>query len=138
MPERTPGRRVIVSRIITPALTLQTSPLFTPVSLGQVTLEALELTIPTGHVGLTGFAVRIEDRTLVPWADTEDWIRGNGETHSWNIDFDVRQPVIVATFNEDLFDHAHYVRWIVSETPLLARAEAVVVPRVRALSGGPS
>ncbi len=110
-----PRERLRALVVTTPANTAIAVPQSTVWNLGRGELARLEVVIPDGHVGLTGLAVVWGGRQLVPYEGGE-WIVGNNDEVSLELDLYVDSRVTVLTYNlDDTFVHSHLLRGYVRD-----------------------
>lgn len=113
---RVVGRRYIPLVVSVPAGTAENAPQSTDVDLGQVNLDAVHLIIPTGHVGLTGIAIEVASKRVLPWSDSAtDWVKGNGLRETFDVGLEVGRGVVVKAFNTDVYDHGFHLRFEVTD-----------------------
>lgn len=96
--------------VTTPAGTLRGSPQQTAVQVGSTLLTEVNVLMPAGHAGQTGFALQYSGQVIVPFGGTDSWIRGNDEDAQFEVSFPVGSGLLIVTYNEGRFDHSHYVR----------------------------
>ena len=102
--------RYFAQRLTVPAGTLATAPLVIPTPVDDLIMVAIDLRIPDGHIGLTGFAVEYAGRRIVPWGGATDWIQGNNDELTFSVNFEVGSEVVFVLYNEGVFDHSFYTR----------------------------
>lgn len=120
--------RVEQFEITTPAGTTQAAPQVTALTFLEGVVQRLELTIPGGHVGLTGLAFFHSSIQVIPFA-AGTFIRGDDQVMGWDL---ARYPTgskwSVRTFNTDFYPHTHYLRLLIEDIP-----EAPTVPPAAAV-----
>lgn len=122
--------RVELFTVTVPAGTLQSAPLetATPFDIGVV--ERIQVLVPPGHVGRTGFQLRHGGDGVFPREATKFIVADNER-----LDIDVQDGPDAGdwafrAYNEGAFPHSWYVRFFVAEVsprPLLAPPAMVVV-----------
>lgn len=119
--------------VTTPADTLEAAPQTTSWTVGVGALRRLEVVIPDGHVGLTGFALRWGGRQIVPY-EAGEWITGNDDEVHVDLDIYTGVGVVaVVTFNtDDAFPHSHHLRAFVEDLG----AAAFVAPSLARVTEG--
>lgn len=91
----------------------------TPVNLGDAMLHSLIVRIPNGHAGLTGVSLQQAGVTIVPFDNpTVPFIVGNDSLLEFPIETEVGNGLVVAQFNNDQFNHTHYLQF--NYTPIVA------------------
>lgn len=123
------AERIETFKVTTPAGTAQATPLETSLVFPPGEVLAVEIVIPTGHVGLTGLRLAQAHRPIIP-RGAADFVIANGETIGWGLAGFVNSGNWQAfTYNTGVFPHSHYVRFLVREVrqPALARP-ALVAP----------
>ena len=110
---------MIVAEPTCAAGTGSTVPTVMSVSLGRnVTLARVTFVIPTGHVGITGIALRYAGVRILPFQPAA-FIRGDGEAPPFDFGFPVASGTIdVEMFNDDVVDHSWFVRFEVEDIEL--------------------
>jgi len=122
--------------VTTPAGTAEASPQTTTLAVVNLRLLALEVTIPNGHAGLTGFAVEYGGTRIIPFG-VQEWLVGNSEAFAFTVGFDIgRTGLQVVTYNTGLFDHGHYLRLILTVIRPRGRGALVSVPTFPSDGGG--
>lgn len=134
MPEGRPEFRHIRRNYAVPANTAQASPQVTAEDLGQLVLETVQVIVPSGHAGLTGWQLVWQERTLVPWGETARFVVADGVPLDFPVDLVVTAPLQVRAFNTDEeFSHTFYVSYRVHDLipvaagDVLAPAELVPI-----------
>lgn len=114
--------RVELFTVTTPAGTAITAPLTTATTFDPGEVEALEILVPPGNAGLSGFQVRHSNAGVFPREDSK-WIIASGEVIKWLVqDAPTAGRWQFRTYNTDANDHSLYVRFLVREndaTPAL-------------------
>jgi hypothetical protein len=123
--------RYFAQRLTVPFGTPSSAPLLVPFPVDDLILVAVDLRIPDGAVGLTGFAIEYAGRRIVPWGDDTAWIQGNNDELSFSVNFEVGTEVVFVLYNEGAYDHAFYTRmqfrYLPAVDPNAAPALALVV-----------
>lgn len=107
---RTVYTRYFAYDLSTPAGTAHSSPQRTNITVEDTVLELCALTIPNGHVGLTGFAIDYAGERILPWSDPNAFVRGNDQYLELVVGINVVGRLTFVTFNEGAYDHGHIVR----------------------------
>jgi hypothetical protein len=100
-----------------PAGTLSTAPATFPLPLEESTLKKIEITIPSGHNGLTGIRVTWSGQQIIPWGNNS-FLVANGQVIA--VDFDdymTAKGVVISAYNTDVYVHKFYVRATISDLP---------------------
>lgn len=91
-------------------------------------MREVQLTIPSGHVGVTGFALQVAEAIILPWESGSQWIVGDDDRFVFEINVEVNAGVNVLTYNLGFYDHTHYVRFRLDDLPAPAGTPASFVP----------
>ena len=103
--------------VTTPAGTLSTAPQVSTFVQPIVILQQIELVVPPGHLGLTGWALRLNGSHMVPFGDFTTFIVADDERIVLPFDYEMPGNWQVATYNTDVNAHTHYVRYLVADLP---------------------
>ena len=98
--------------VTTPAGTLQSNPLITQVSLGDVQLYGMKIRIPPGHSGQTGIQIKLADSAIIPWGDLSKFIIGNDDRLEFDYDEEVTSGLAIVTYNIGRYPHSHYLQFV--------------------------
>jgi hypothetical protein len=113
----------------------------TPVALGDVLLESVDVMVPDGHAGTTQLWIVLAGVTIVPWELSTGplagmaAIVGNNVTFHFDVGIEVDQGLEVMTINSDLNPHTHYLRF--DYTPISLRSEVPSLVQVPISQAGP-
>lgn len=105
---RTLLTRYVQQSISTPAKRASSNPLATSISLGDVILESVEVSMPGGSVGLVGFAIRLAGQVILPYGGNAGFIIRESADHDYTIGIEVDQGLQVLTYNTDVHAHLAY------------------------------
>lgn len=111
------SQRTISTSLTVPSGTLSSAPVTANLQLGFVRLVELEVRIPAGHLGFTGFAIDHADVRLVPWNDPSQWLVGDNDLLRYPLDIDAPRVLVMKGFNTGTFSHAFYLRFSVTDVP---------------------
>lgn len=119
--------------VTTPAGTAKASPLSTLVAVPPALLTCVDLLIPAGHAGQTGFRVVYSGQVILPFngSDAVAWIVGDDDHTTFDLAFPVSTQLRIQTYNTGVFDHSHYVRFKVDYNAISAagsRPTLTIVP----------
>jgi hypothetical protein len=107
--------RVYTTVFTIPAGTAIAAPLSQAIALENNILDSLDVTIPDGHVGLTGLAVFWSGTQIFPYQGAT-WINGNNERIGYAYDAEITQNGLsLVGYNTDIYPHSFYLRWYVSD-----------------------
>lgn len=129
--------RVVLDRyfavtLTVPAHTDRAAPLDVVVPIDNLVLVGFTLTIPDGHVGVTGFALEFAGKRIVPWDDPDAWIIGNDEIVPFAVGIEVGTELVIRMFNDGFYDHRFFLRLHVQYLPDVQQdaggADAIVIP----------
>jgi hypothetical protein len=81
-------------------------------------LEAVDLTIPPGHLGMTGFSLRLASVTILPYSNPGQFIVGDNLQETFLIGVEIDTGVRVVTYNTGQFLHAFYLRFRIRLNPI--------------------
>lgn len=107
----------IAVRVPTAPGTLQATPQVTAIDLPHGNLLSLDLTIPPGHLGFTGFSLRLASATILPYSNPASFIVGDDLQETFLIGIEVDTGVRVVTYNIGQYSHAFYLRFLVQQNP---------------------
>lgn len=130
MPGPVLGQRVLAFPITTPIGTLASAPQTTNVDLGVCTIDTVEIRIPSGHLGFTGFALEYGQQRLIPAFQPSAWIIGDNDLLDYVMNFDVGKPVQVKTYNTGNYPHTHYLRFLISDITLPSGPRSTLIQPV--------
>ncbi|KKM84378.1 hypothetical protein LCGC14_1299710 [marine sediment metagenome] len=95
-----------------PAGTSKTSPVSTSIEIPPTLVDRLEITFPSGCVGLVGVRFQFQGRVIWPY-NPDGWFLGNGQTVTFTPNLELKdQPneLMIEGYNDDdTFAHAVYV-----------------------------
>lgn len=93
-----------------PAGTLPGSPFSQVMQLPSGIMQEVQLIIPPGHAGLTGFQMSVAGTPIIPYGGNP-FIVGDDYQHSWEIGQEIEPSQVLLTgYNRDVFTHTFYVR----------------------------
>lgn len=117
--------RVHVFTVTTPAGTLETSPQSTPLDFPQSRVERIEVLVPPGPSGLMGWAIDHSQQRILPY-ESAGFIVADGEVIKWDLErFPTGRDWTAITFNEDVYEHTIYLRFLVADDDEGEDAEAL-------------
>lgn len=111
MPGKIVGTRYSTLRPTAPAGTLATAPASASITVGNVILAAIEIVIPRGHNGLTGVQVLYAGQRILPFGDAADFFSGDDDDDEYPVDIEVSSPIVVKTYNVDIYEHVWLLRF---------------------------
>lgn len=121
MPARAVSPRYLPYVLDVAANTFHGAPLETPIELPVLHLQRVELTVPSGHLGFTGFGIDVSGERILPFGSSSDWIVADDARLSFDFDLEVSGKMVLSAFNQDVaYRHKFYVRLLVAEFPLPA------------------
>lgn len=116
--------RIEIKQVTVPAGTAETAAITTALPFQAGTVVRLEVTIPPGPSGLTGFQILHSGQRIIPFRD-DAWIIADNERLDWQL---ARYPTggawAVRAYNTDIYPHTIYLRFHIDE---FRAAEATVV-----------
>jgi hypothetical protein len=118
--------------LVVPAGTTAAAPATLAVPVGWVLLDSLELIVPDGHAGFTGFALSYKGAQLWPWpVGAAQWYTANDHTVTVTLDdYEVTDPVTLSGYNVGNYQHTFYASLLVHDVPAPAQpaVSALVIP----------
>lgn len=96
--------------IATPAGTAIAAPQTTALAVPHGQLLVVELTIPPGHAGATGFRLELAGEAILPFSRPAAWILGDGLHLYFDMDTEVDRGLNAITYNTGNFPHTHFLR----------------------------
>lgn len=110
-----PASRIEVFDVTVPKGTPKAAPIETQTPFPHGELVGIEVKIPDGHNGLTGFRLLLAGGPAIP-ATAGAWVSGNDDELDWNtIGYPNSGAWSLQAYNTDLFDHVFHVRYLVSD-----------------------
>lgn len=107
------AQRVESFKVSVPAGRRLTNPKVYDLSFLPGIVRELELVIPNGHAGLTGIRITAAHTPLIP-VTVGQWISSNDEIIRWPLENYIESGNWGAlAYNEDLYPHSFYVRFLV-------------------------
>lgn len=122
------AQRIEAFDVTVPAGTLSSAPLDTPLAFNDGIVERIEIVVPRGHAGFTGFAIRYAQQQVIPYRSGQFVITDN-ETISWPTeDYPTGNQWVFRAYNEDVFPHSFHLRLLIMETARQGNPGATIVP----------
>jgi hypothetical protein len=110
-----PASRIEVFDVLVAAGTSKAAAVETDTSFLPGELVALEVDIPDGHAGLTGFMVLHAHGQVIP-RTAGAWIVGNDDHLNWDlIGYGNSGSFSVLAYNTDIFPHTFHFRFLVAD-----------------------
>lgn len=107
--------RLYTNVFTVPAGTAINAPFTSAQLLDDAILDQLDVTIPPGHSGLTGFRVLWSTGQIVPYVQGT-WITGDDEEINIKYGAEITQSgLVLVGYNTDVFAHSFLLRWHVSD-----------------------
>lgn len=129
MAAKTLTTRIVATRLVVPLNTPIASAISTTIDLGFVVIDWLEVRIPSGHLGFTGFALDNADVRLVPWNDRNEWLIGDDDLLHYDVGVQASRSMVMRGYNTGSFAHTFYLRFQVSDiAPSSSSSRALIVP----------
>lgn len=129
MSDKTLSTRVVAKRLNVPLGTAVATPVLQTVALGFVIIDWVEIRIPSGHLGFTGFALDNADVRLVPWNDRNEWLIGDNDLLTYEIAAEASDTMTMKGYNLGSWEHNFYLRFGVSDISApSARSRTLMVP----------
>jgi hypothetical protein len=125
--------RLYTTQFIIPAATPINVPFSQPQLLDDAQLDQVDITIPPGHAGLTGFRILWSTGQIIPYV-TGTWVTGDDEEIHVKYGSEITQSgLVLVGYNTDVFTHSFLLRWHVSD---LTSASPVVIASPQAAPNG--
>lgn len=99
--------------ITTPKGTAIAAPQSTALNVPVGQLLEVELQIPPGHHGTTGFRLQLAGSAILPFSNPPAWILGDNYQRVFALDVEVGGGLVAVTYNVGNYDHTHYLRALV-------------------------
>lgn len=106
------ARRYVPVNVTVPPGTLSTAPTTLKPGIGDVWLYEVDIRIPSGHAGLTGFYVANAGVGIVPWANPPQWVNGDNDYFTFEVSEEVDTGLSIVTYNTDVLAHTFYFRFV--------------------------
>lgn len=101
--------------VTVPAGTSSATPLDFPTTFNEGIVEKLEIIIPPGFSGLVGFKLVHSGTVVIPY-QYDEWIISDSEKIEWTLQgYPTGSAWAVRAYNEDVYDHTMYLRYLVTE-----------------------
>lgn len=104
-------------RVTVPFLTPAPPGFVVPLTIDAGVMTKMELQVPSGHVGLTGFSLQLAGTTIVPWGGSGGFIVADDAYLEFELGIEVDIQLAAVCYNADVFDHAFYFRIHLRDTP---------------------
>lgn len=109
--------RIEIFAVLVPAGTLQTAPQTSPLAFTDGIVQELEIVVPDGHAGMTGFQLAYGGQTIIPESGNV-FVVTNDEVIHWPLEnYPTGKQWQLVAFNQDLYDHHFYLRFLIKEIP---------------------
>src|ERR1700691_363449 len=80
-------------------------------------LKSVEVTIPDGHCGLTGFRMLQAQQQIFPWGNSS-YIVANNENIPWAFEDEMTSTgIVLQGYNTDIFPHTFYAKAVITNLP---------------------
>lgn len=118
--------------VSTPPGTALATPQSTPIVLGDSLLSKVTIRVPAGHCGTTGIQVVFNGTVIVPWENDNTWLVADNEEIEALVGTEVDQQLTVNTYNTDIWQHTHYMRF--EYTPMTLTQSGLTIATVQPVS----
>lgn len=88
--------------------------------LGDVIVNEVNVRIPPGHAGQTGFQVVYGGSVVLPWNDASAFLIDDDKDYDFVIGFEFDQGLAINLYNVGSYPHSFYVRWDTTPVSLVA------------------
>jgi len=130
--------RLYYQSITVPANTPIAVPLSVPWVMEEAHLEYIDITIPDGPSGLSGFRVLWAQQQIIPWGN-HSYLTPNDEKIRVNMNVDITiSGLVLQAYNLTIWDHTFYFRGTItdlklpSQPALTATSGSVSIPGMQA------
>ena len=107
--------RIEVKQVTVPAGTTIGAPQTTALAWRDGVVRRLEVLIPPGPSGLSGFRILHSGQVIIPFA-ADTWIIADDEVLNWDLDnFPTGAKWSLRAYNTDIYEHTYYMRWHIDE-----------------------
>lgn len=109
------ARRIAVFEVTVSADTQKSAAVSTDISFAPGPVSEVEIVIPDGHNGSTGFQLAQAGQAIIP-EESGTYIVGNDEVIRWPLDGynDAGSWQLIA-YNTDYYDHTFYLRFLIAD-----------------------
>jgi hypothetical protein len=122
------AERIEAFTVTVPAGTPTSAPTSTPTVFDPGDVERIEVFIPSGHGGLTGFALFQAHNQIIPYRGGQ-FIVDDDDTISWPVEgFLNTGDWQLTAYNLDVNPHSFYIRFLVNEIRRRATLTIVQAP----------
>lgn len=112
------AERVESFSVSVPAGTLSTAPQLTSIGFAPGEIERVEIMVPSGHAGLTGFQLALGAQPIIPFT-AGAFIVADGETLNWPLEgYPNSGAWQCRAFNTDVYAHSFHFRFLLREIRL--------------------
>lgn len=119
MPQLVPANRIESFDVVVPAGTAKLTPLETDTSWAPGNLIRVEVDVPDGHAGYTGFYLAVAHGRAIPLTD-QAWIVANDHSFGWDMTGQLDSGAwSLFGYNTGLFSHTFHVRYFVLDQYLV-------------------
>lgn len=123
--------------VTVPAGTLKTAPIEVAVVFAVGKVSRFDLTIPSGHSGLTGFRLNSAHQQIIPFTPGS-WIIGEDTTREYELSgYPDHGNWTVSAYNTDIYDHTFHMAFLVDELSLVSTAPARLIGSASLGGGAP-
>ncbi len=95
-----------------PKETPSTDPVWVDIPIQPMIVDRVEITFPSGCVGLVGVRFKYQSRVLFPY-NPDDWYKGNGQTVIFTPNLELKEKplfITVEAYNiDDTYKHTVYI-----------------------------
>lgn len=120
--------RYYAINVTTPTSTMPSSPLVTVWKMEDVILSRIEIDVPPGHNALTGIAIFRSQQQVIPWGNS-GFLIANDRLLVIDVNEELTESeLVIHTYNQDIFQHTHYLRATVSDIQAAGTSSALPAP----------
>lgn len=110
MADRQLDVRYFPYKVTVPAGTLIAAPQTSTLLIQHGIAKGMQLQIPSGHVGLTGFSLTLAGTPIVPWGPPGNYVVAEDDIIDFDIGIEVDVQLRAVCYNIDIYDHSFYFR----------------------------
>lgn len=122
------AERIEAFSVSVPAGTASSAPQLTALTIDPGEVERVEIFVPSGHAGLTGFALDLGQQQIIPY-DGATFIVADSDTISWPMaKYGNSGQWRLRAYNTDVYAHSFYIRFLVNEIRDARQALPIVTP----------
>lgn len=124
------ARRIAVFEVTIAAGTAKAAAISNDVSFEPGPVDEVEIVIPDGHSGATGFQLAQAGQAIIP-EESGTYIVANNEVIRWPLDgYNDAGSWQLIGYNTDVYDHTFYLRFLIADKAAAQAQPLVAIPLV--------